>query len=629
MSKRESLRILTDKNDLDAVKENIKALQAQQRLIIYPGNRYIRYWDGLMLTLLTIYSFIVPYQLGVSAGSNLLQHPVWFGATVFMNTCFLIDTFLPFFRAFRDHRGRMVIDPPAISREYLRSYFWPNLLSNLPTTVVYFWYGREALMDVTLDLRFFSEEFRPLVSILKLSDLLKLLRLGRARRLLSRSDLVRQIREKVKPYTIRFVVFCFMLLAAAHWFACIWVMVAYLQVGTFNKDDMLSTPNWIGYWYDNNYVPDGGINPIGWANDVDRYALAFYWACQTITSIGYGNVAPLTRVEWWMGSVLQLAAGILWAYVIGGLVGVVTAMEVKGERFRERIDEANTLIEAFLPEEGRGLFPHNHKHKPTKAELGTLTYQQYLERRKVAKRIRKYVYAQNDQFRSTARFRSELEDKFPILETLSPQLQRSSMLMVYKMFLEKVPYLSSKFLSFEEQSLVARQCMILEFPAEEVYHMDGVVGHDNHDEDEREVQFGRGILIQKSGILWRSSSLCKRMNPMSKGVVGDGSVLLEDSKFRDEDAGSFVRFMTFSTILFVPRSAVLSALARNPQAWAESARWKYLAAALVQKAKDQKKPSEGTGGSTRVKIPKVQSLHVAEEYEPPTEATSSSTCVLS
>ena len=61
-------------------------------------------------------------------------------------------------------------------------------------------------------------------------------------------------------------------------------------------DNLLNTTNWIHGWYDDHYI-EGGLNPIGWDHPWDRYFLSLFWSVQTITSIGYGNITPVTFVE--------------------------------------------------------------------------------------------------------------------------------------------------------------------------------------------------------------------------------------------------------------------------------------------------------------------------------------------
>jgi len=234
----------------------------------------------LMLVLIILYAFTVPYQLGVSGGSNLLRSVRWFVVTVCMNTCFFIDTFLHFFRAYRDKSGRMVIDPKKIRKNYGRSLAFPcNLLSNLPTTIIFYVYGQTRLADIPDNSEFYRTQGSALLVVLKFSDVLKILRLSRAQRLLSNSEFVREFREKRKAFTIRMWVFIFLIVVAAHWFACIWSFVAFVEAGGFSTKALLLEDNWIGYWYNSSYV-EGGLDPLGWENDLNRYVMSLFWAIQ-------------------------------------------------------------------------------------------------------------------------------------------------------------------------------------------------------------------------------------------------------------------------------------------------------------------------------------------------------------
>jgi len=217
--------------------------------------------------------FTIPYQIGVSVGYHLLDSFPWFIITVCMNTCFFIDTFVYFVRAYDDTRGRFIIEPKTIRRNYIKSLFIPNLISNVPTTIIFYIHFKSGSYE--------QGNRSPLIILVKLSDLLKLLRLGRANRLLNTSNFVREFREKHKGYTMQLWLFVLFIVLSAHWFACIWSFTALAQVGTFETQNLLNTPNWIGNWY-TSY--GGPLNPLGYTNDLNRYVLSLFWAIQVRTS---------------------------------------------------------------------------------------------------------------------------------------------------------------------------------------------------------------------------------------------------------------------------------------------------------------------------------------------------------
>ena len=256
---------------------------------------------------------------------------------------------------------------------------------------------------------------------------------------------------------------------------------------------------------------DGGLNPLGWYNAIDRYILSLFWAIQTITSIGYGNIVPVTRAEYFTACGLQLGAGVMWAYVIGGLTGVVAGMGVRAEAYRHRSDQANELIQAFSD---------TNDATTLVAEDGEL-----LASKVVAKHVRNYIHKQYVVARGDSCV-STIQDYFPVFNTLTPETSGSCKCVTTERTTSNtVPYLSSKYLSRQEQAEIAQQCMYLQFASGEIIRTECPVEG-----------LGRGVYIFRGGCAFsfdESKSTVKHKFS-SFGLVipgmsyGSDTVLLED-----------------------------------------------------------------------------------------------------
>ena len=253
----------------------------------------------------------------------------------------------------------------------------------------------------------------------------------------------------------------------------------------------------------------------------------------------------------------MLVAGIFWAYVIGSLVDVVAVSSKLQNEYVTRMDEANQLIKNFqsatLPDSVTG------------STAGVIA----------SKRIRRFLTNQKEH--STKNWMDQgnslsISEEYPTLDLLSPELRKVCALHLTHSYLEQIPYISSKYLSSDDQAEVALQCRILEFAAGEHFS--------SHPE------LGRGIIIFKQGFGFSSRNISRKNFTWTKSMQGHpldvNEVLVEDEYCKENHLN--YHFVNFAKVLFIPRSAIINALEKNPPAWKESARWRYFRAALVLKS---------------------------------------------
>jgi hypothetical protein len=288
-----------------AINQNdVEKIAAGIKWIIFPENKWIKCWDALILLFLFINLFMIPFQIGVSFGYFLFQSTASLGFDVFMNTCFFIDNFVYFFRAYRCKWGYMILSLKTIRRQYLSTYFVPNLLGTLPTTLIVYRYGKS------------NSEQNQLSPIIFL-QLVKVFLFVRIPCMRQFSLVGHAMMKKYNSQMLALVRYTVQIILLAHVFACLWSFIAFIEAGgTFSEPNLLVKPNWIANWY-NNTRGEGSLNPIGDSQALSRYALSLFWSVQTIISVGYGNIVPYTESEFWMASIMMLVSGIFWAYIIG------------------------------------------------------------------------------------------------------------------------------------------------------------------------------------------------------------------------------------------------------------------------------------------------------------------------
>ena len=119
------------------------------KYVIFPENKHAQRWDFVILWSIWYYAFYIPFHFGISGGYYTVYYDgflvfnmivngtflskytiynclFWYDGTIIFyldptSSLYIVDTFMRFFRAFRDKNGRIVYSLKAIRRSYIRS----------------------------------------------------------------------------------------------------------------------------------------------------------------------------------------------------------------------------------------------------------------------------------------------------------------------------------------------------------------------------------------------------------------------------------------------------------------------------------------------------------------------------
>lgn len=93
--------------------------------------------------------------------------------------------------------------------------------------------------------------------------------------------------------------------------------------------------------------------------DADRdpgcvYLIAFYWGMMTLTGVGYGDIVPQNKMEYFTSILCMVIAGFTWTYIVGTIVAILSNIDPHSVEFKQNVDDLNQLMERRdLPNELR------------------------------------------------------------------------------------------------------------------------------------------------------------------------------------------------------------------------------------------------------------------------------------
>ena len=228
--------------------------------IFIPFGRLIIWWNTFLFAIL-IYSVIeIPYSIAfkIIIGPN---EPIRI-IGLFIDVCLMMDMFIVFRTAYIDEfdRQRIIHDPALIAKKYFTSWFFADLLSCLPLSLVIHSFTNDP-NAWQCRLHFVA------VNILRIIKLLRIIKIVRTFKIFSENSSKKENanRRRIKRMIIDSLKHIVCMLLMAHYFACFWY-----GIGVWSSKH--SKNSWIQVINEN----EGSD-----CSNFVKYSYSFYWAIVT------------------------------------------------------------------------------------------------------------------------------------------------------------------------------------------------------------------------------------------------------------------------------------------------------------------------------------------------------------
>ncbi|CRL03250.1 CLUMA_CG016560, isoform A [Clunio marinus] len=288
-------------------------------------------WDWIILLLVMYTAIFTPYyaafllneptdrrnnkRKSTSFGDDYLQV-----VDLIVDVTFVIDILINFRTTFVNGQDEVVSHPGRIAIHYLTGWFLIDLVAAIPFDLLLMGSGSD-------ELGLSKDETTTLIGLLKTARLLRLVRVAR----------------KIDRYSEYGAAVLVLLMATfaliAHWLACIWYAIGHAERGngqgtTYGWLDALSEQ--INRPYVNGTADGPSIQ--------SRYVTALYFTFTSLTSVGFGNVAPNTDAEKIFTICVMLVGSLMYASIFGNVSAIIQRLYSGTARYHTQMLRVREFI---------------------------------------------------------------------------------------------------------------------------------------------------------------------------------------------------------------------------------------------------------------------------------------------
>ncbi|XP_069589898.1 voltage-gated delayed rectifier potassium channel KCNH5 [Ranitomeya imitator] len=285
-------------------------------------------WDWVILILTFYTAIMVPYNVSFKTKQYNIA---WLVLDSVVDVIFLVDIVLNFHTTFVGPGGEVISDPKLIRMNYLKTWFVIDLLSCLPYDII------NAFENV-------DEGISSLFSSLKV---VRLLRLGRV---------ARKLDHYLEYGAAVLVLLVCVFGLVAHWLACIWYSIGDYEVineaNNTTKNDSWLYQLGISIGSPYRYNTSGTGQWEGGPSKYSLYISSLYFTMTSLTTIGFGNIAPTTDGEKIFSVAMMMVGSLLYATIFGNVTTIFQQMYANTNRYHEVLNNVRDFLKLYQVPKG-------------------------------------------------------------------------------------------------------------------------------------------------------------------------------------------------------------------------------------------------------------------------------------
>eukprot|EP00002_Diphylleia_rotans_P013983 TRINITY_DN2722_c0_g2_i4.p1 TRINITY_DN2722_c0_g2~~TRINITY_DN2722_c0_g2_i4.p1 ORF type:complete len:540 (-),score=80.96 TRINITY_DN2722_c0_g2_i4:1529-3148(-) len=264
---------------------------------INPESRARRVTQVSLIIVMLYQATVIPVRIVWGFHIWPMMH-LWIAFDYLLDCIYILDIVMNFMTAYnQEGTGKLITNRAMISRKYMRWTFVFHFLASVPYDLLAFNYGVEYLPH------------------LRLNRLIRLPQITKAFAVLEKG---------FNHHLVRILRLLFLMLIFAHWFGCGWFYIAKLEK--------------------NPEVTWAAVAGILEADFTTQYITSAYWALVVMTTVGFGDIVPVTNYEKVFTMVTMISGVTIYATIFGNMATMIAQLDASATRYREKLDNLKEFM---------------------------------------------------------------------------------------------------------------------------------------------------------------------------------------------------------------------------------------------------------------------------------------------